>query len=85
MTKYDEDTLARLQHRAIELTQARGHLLGRWESAKKKHGVGAKRVICTICGLGLTIMPKHQFKKGHVPAMKGDALFADCTEMTQRH
>ena len=73
-----ERTLPALQTRAVDLAESQGHLLGRWTPAKKKHGVGAQRTLCVSCGLGLTIMPRMWYKKGEVPAMKGEALFVPC-------
>jgi hypothetical protein len=81
MNQTDERTLAALQTRANQLTEVRGHTLGLWHHAKKKHGENAMRVICTSCGLGLIIMPRHYHGRVQVPAMKGDALFQDCVTM----
>jgi hypothetical protein len=81
MNPTDERTLAALQTRANQLTGVRGHTLGLWHQAKRKHGEGSMRVICTSCGLGLIIMPRYYHGRVQVPAMKGDALFQDCVMM----
>lgn len=71
-------TLPALQTRAMDVAEGKGHLLGQWYAAKKKHGIGAQRTICVSCGLGVTILPRMWWGKMEVPAMRGDALFQPC-------
>jgi hypothetical protein len=78
MNPTDERTLVALQNRADTLADEKGHQLGIWYPAKRKHGANAMRVTCTQCGLGLTILPRYYHGRTQVPAMKGDALFQEC-------
>ena len=75
-------TLTALYDTATLRTQEMGHTIGRWEPAKKKHGIGSMKCMCHQCGQGVVVIPyywyKHDNKEIRVPAMKGDALFFRC-------
>lgn len=74
--------LAALQGRALELTDALGHRLGAWTSAKHKHGKGAKKSTCLMCGEIAIIMPwgnaQARGEAAQAPGIKGDATHTSC-------
>ncbi len=74
--------LIALKDRALDLSGLLGHILGPWTAAKKKHGAGALRCDCQICGASVIVSPKlpYQQNKGdpYHPGMKGEALFDPC-------
>ena len=74
--------LGALQQRADALTGEKHHLLGLWEAAKKKHGVGAQKALCVHCGAQVIISPQLPGALPHrktAPGMKGEALFEQCS------
>ncbi len=69
-----------LQAKAQEKSDALGHELGLWQPAKKKHGAGAMKALCSKCGEVAFIMPYLCLSKEHpqVPGIKGPVLFEPC-------
>ena len=76
-----------LKDRALDLTALRGHILGPWTAAKKKHGAGAQKCLCEICGAQVLVSPKlpYQQNKGdpYHPGMRGEALFDECLPLVR--
>ena len=69
-----------LQERSVDITTQRGHSLHGWQQAKRKHGAGAMKALCQVCGMGVIIMPRVRYGNTDVAAMKGDALFDTCVK-----
>ena len=73
-----------LQERAVEISTQHGHALNGWQQAKRKHGAGAMRALCQVCGMGVIIMPKMRYgKTDEVAAMKGEGLFDMCVRQVK--
>lgn len=84
------EVIGSLQGMANIKTTVLGHLVGQWQPAKKKHGVGAMRAWCLVCGADVFIMPRMEYQGENkvrvlVPGMKGEALFDKCQEPEHVH
>ena len=74
-----------LQDRAAQLAAEKGHRLNTWQNAKRKHGTGATRTLCAICGMGVLVVPKKWYGKTEVSALSGEVLFSNCVRMRGIH
>ena len=76
-----------IQHivaRAGEIAQRQGHALHGWQQAKRKHGTGAMRALCQVCGMDVIIMPQVRYGKAEAAAIKGNVLFDKCVRQVKR-
>ena len=67
-----------LQARSVGIATQHGHALNGWQQAKRKHGIGAMRALCQVCGMGVIVTPKVRYGNADVAAIKGDVLFDNC-------
>lgn len=73
-----------LQVRAEELAHAQAHVLGVWQTAKRRWGKGATQAWCPDCCAVAIVLPwggsKHASTKlqASMPAIVGDAVFEPC-------
>src|SRR3990167_1028178 len=78
-----EMIISALELTAIRRSAALGHRLGTWSRAKRKHGNGAIKGMCLLCGKHALLLP-HGYAKARnraakdTPGMRGDALFYAC-------